>query len=176
MPGPTGFDSSFEPQGQTGMYLARFSYDFVPTDREPALACLEKEVEAASAQGLNARLLVPLTRPPGGAALQLEVEMDSLNQFETLRHEGGDASQGKGSWFRELTQLLTHPPEVQIFRIAATELTAAAGRSLKSLEQPNEAPPDGLPVKAGQTTEFAATHSAGALTDANHSPTKTGTG
>ena len=45
------------------MYIARFSYSIKPVDRERALALLRQEVEAARGQGLEARLLVPLTRP-----------------------------------------------------------------------------------------------------------------
>ena len=49
-------------------YMARFSYSIKPVDRERALSLLGQEVEAARGQGLEARLLVPLTRPPGGPA------------------------------------------------------------------------------------------------------------
>ena len=56
------------------MYLARFSYDLLPVDRDRAVGFIRREVEAARAEGLNARLLVPLTQGEGGAALQFEVE------------------------------------------------------------------------------------------------------
>jgi hypothetical protein len=65
------------------MYLARFSYDLLPVDRDRAMGFIRREVEAARAEGLNARLLVPLTRGEGGAALQFEVELTSLDQLET---------------------------------------------------------------------------------------------
>ncbi len=46
----------------------RFSYDVRgPTDRETALKFIRREVAAAQERGLTARLLVPLTRPQGGA-------------------------------------------------------------------------------------------------------------
>jgi hypothetical protein len=44
------------------MYLARFSYDVRPVDRQRAIEFISREVEAARGKGLNARLLVPLTR------------------------------------------------------------------------------------------------------------------
>ncbi len=55
------------------MYLARFSYDVPPADRQRALDLIRREVEAARREGRTARLLVPLTRGQGGAALELEV-------------------------------------------------------------------------------------------------------
>src|SRR5207244_4666696 len=52
-------------------YLARFSYEFLPVNRQRALDFIRREVEAAHGNGLNARLLVPLTRGHGdGPALQ----------------------------------------------------------------------------------------------------------
>ncbi len=52
------------------MYLARFSYDVLPANRHKALDFMRREVEAARSDGLTARLLIPLTRAQGGAALQ----------------------------------------------------------------------------------------------------------
>ena len=51
------------------MFLARLSYDVLPVHRQSAIGFIRREVEAARASGLKARLLVPLTRGPGGAAL-----------------------------------------------------------------------------------------------------------
>ena len=60
------------------MYLARFSYEFLPVNRQRALDFIRREVEAAHGNGLNARLLVPLTRGHGdGAALQFKVALGS---------------------------------------------------------------------------------------------------
>ena len=39
-----------------------FSYDLLPVNRQRAMASIRREVEAARRNGLNARLLVPLTR------------------------------------------------------------------------------------------------------------------
>ena len=70
-------------------HVARFSYSIKPVDRERALALLGQEVEAARGQGLEARLLVPLTRPSGGPALQYELVLPNLDTFEAFREEGG---------------------------------------------------------------------------------------
>ena len=59
------------------MYLARFSYDVLPVNRQKALECIRREVQAARSVGLDARLLIPLTRRQGGPALQFEVELTS---------------------------------------------------------------------------------------------------
>lgn len=39
------------------MYLMRLSYDLLPANREKAVALIRREVEAAKARGLRARLL-----------------------------------------------------------------------------------------------------------------------
>ena len=63
------------------MYLARFSYDVLPINRQRAIDFIKREVEAAYGKGLNARLLVPLTRGNGnGGPLQFEVELTDLDQ------------------------------------------------------------------------------------------------
>ena len=41
------------------MYLARFSYDVLPANRQRAIDLIRREVEAARRDGRNARLLVP---------------------------------------------------------------------------------------------------------------------
>jgi hypothetical protein len=53
------------------MYIARFSYFVLPVNRQRAVDFIQREVKAAQSNQLTARLLVPLTRGPGGAALQL---------------------------------------------------------------------------------------------------------
>ena len=55
------------------MYLARFSYDVLPVNRQRAIDFILREVESAQNAGLNARLLVPLTRSHGAAALQFSL-------------------------------------------------------------------------------------------------------
>jgi hypothetical protein len=44
------------------LYLARFSYDVLPTNRRRAIDLIRQEVGGARKEGRNARLLVPLTR------------------------------------------------------------------------------------------------------------------
>jgi hypothetical protein len=97
------------------MYVARFSYEIKPVDRDRAVALIRREVDAAAANGLKARLLVPLTRALGGAALQFEVELTSLDQLDSFRHEA--ASEGSGDWMREFSQILISPPAVEMLRV-----------------------------------------------------------
>lgn len=101
------------------MYVARFSYAIRPVDRDRALALLGQEVDAARNKGLEARMLVPLTRASGGAALQFEVTMPDLAAFETFREQGVGGESGTRSWARELSELLLEPPAVEILRISA---------------------------------------------------------
>jgi hypothetical protein len=102
------------------MYVARFSYSIKPVDRERALGLLGQEVEAARGQGLEARLLVPLTRPPGGAALQYELVLPNLDAFEAFREEGLGGEESTRAWLRDLSTILLEPPAVELLRIAAT--------------------------------------------------------
>jgi hypothetical protein len=98
------------------MYLARFSYDVLPANRQRALELIRREVEAARAAGRSARLLVPLTRGPGGAALQFEVELGSLDQLEQVRHRGAP-NEDVGSLMQAFNEILVAPPEVEILRV-----------------------------------------------------------
>lgn len=98
------------------MYLARFSYDVLPVNRERAIAFIQREAEAARQAGHNARLLVPLTRGQGGAALQFEVELTSLDQLEHLRHRGGGPNRD-GDWMHAFSEILLSPPGVEILRV-----------------------------------------------------------
>ena len=109
------------------MYLARFSYDLLPVDRDRALAFIRREVEAARAEGLNARLLVPLTRGEGGAALQFEVELTGLDQLERLRHRGGGPGEDAGDWMRAFSEILLSPPGVEILRVDGRAAAPGSG-------------------------------------------------
>jgi len=75
------------------MYLARFSYDVAPRNRQRALDTIRREVEAARTRGLDARVLIPLTRAHDGAALQFEIELTSLDQLEEFRQRGVGSSE-----------------------------------------------------------------------------------
>jgi hypothetical protein len=99
------------------MYLARFSYDVLPINRERAMDLIRREVEAARAKGLSARLLVPLTRPPGGPALQFEIELKSLDELETFRHRGVGSGEETGHWMHAFSEILVAPPAVDLLRV-----------------------------------------------------------
>lgn len=99
------------------MYVARFSYAFKPVDRDRALELLRREVSAAKEQGMEARLLVPLTRAAGGASLQYEVVLETLDAFETFREQGVGGEQGTRAWMRDLSELLLEPPAVELLRV-----------------------------------------------------------
>ena len=96
------------------MYLARFSYDFKPADRDRAVELIRREVESAAATGLKARMLVPLTRALGGPALQFEIELTSLDQLDSFRQK---TAQDGDDWIREFSQILISPPAVEILRV-----------------------------------------------------------
>ncbi len=100
------------------MYAARFSYAIKPIDRDRALELLGQEVRAARDQRMAARLLVPLTRASGGAALQYEVEVTNLDAFEAFREQGVGGEAGTRVWMRELSGLLLEPPAVELLRVA----------------------------------------------------------
>jgi len=102
------------------MYLARFSYDVLPANRKRAMDFIRQEVEASKGNGLNARLLVPLTRRGGGAALQFEVELTNLDQLDNLRHQGVGSSEETGSWMHAFSEILVSPPDVEILRLDGT--------------------------------------------------------
>jgi hypothetical protein len=99
------------------MYLARFSYDVRPVDRQQAIEFIRREVEAARRKGLNARLLVPLTRGHGNAAaLQFEVELTGLDQLDQFRSRGVGSAEETGDWMHAFSEVLTAPPCVEILR------------------------------------------------------------
>lgn len=100
------------------MYIIRFSYDFLPKHRQQAIALIQREVEGARKRGLRARLLIPLTRGPGGPSLHYEIELEHLDQFDEFRSTGIGSAEATGDWMRELSELLTAPPVVEIVRVA----------------------------------------------------------
>ena len=99
------------------MFLARFSYDVLPVNRHRALELIHREVEAARAGGLTARLLVPLTRGHGSPALQFEVELTKLDQLDQLRHRSAGSKAETGDWMHSFSEILTSPPAVEILRV-----------------------------------------------------------
>jgi hypothetical protein len=99
------------------MYIARFSYSVLPSNRQRAIDFIHREIEAAARKQMKARLLVPLTRGHGGAALQFEVELGSLDQFEQFRERGIESDQETGKWMHAFSEILTCPPEVELLRV-----------------------------------------------------------
>jgi hypothetical protein len=100
------------------MYLARFSYDVLPINRQRAIEFIHREIAAARSDGLHARMLVPLTRGHrDGAALQFEVELTNLDQLDQFRSRGVGSTEETGNWMHAFSEILTSPPCVEILRI-----------------------------------------------------------
>jgi hypothetical protein len=102
---------------EADMYVARFSYSVLPVNRQRAIDFIQREVQAAQRNQLRARLLVPLTRGAGGAALQFEVELPNLEQFDQFRERGIDSDEETGKWMHAFSEILLSPPEVELLRI-----------------------------------------------------------
>jgi hypothetical protein len=103
---------------ENAMYLARFSYDVLPVNRQRAIDFILREVKAARSDGLNARLLVPLTRHHDSAALQFELELARLDQLDQFRERGVGTGEETGNWMRAFSEILVAPPVVEILRVA----------------------------------------------------------
>jgi hypothetical protein len=99
------------------MYIARFSYNVLPINRQAAIGFIQREVEAALNNRLNARLLIPLTRSHGGGALQFEVEMNDLNQLDQFRRHGVGPNEEMHEWMHAFSEILLSPPSVEILRV-----------------------------------------------------------
>src|SRR3954454_21731724 len=103
---------------RSSMYLARFSYDVLPVDRQQAIKLIQREIEAARGKGLRARLLVPLTRAHGGAALQFEIDLTSLDHLDQFRNRGvGGSEEETGNWMHAFSGILRAPPSVEVLRV-----------------------------------------------------------
>jgi hypothetical protein len=88
-----------------------------PSTGQQALEFIRRELQAAEQSGLNARILVPLTRGQGGgAALQFEVELANLDQLDQFRNRGVGSSEDTGHWMHDFSKILTAPPGVEILR------------------------------------------------------------
>jgi len=99
------------------MYLARFSYDIAPSNRQRALQSMHQELEAAHKKGLEARILIPLTRAHGGPALQFEVALKSLDQLDEFRQQGSGGAKETSKWMQAFSEILLSPPAVEILRV-----------------------------------------------------------
>jgi len=99
------------------MYLARFSYEVVPANRQRAMDFIRREVAAAREKGLTAKLLVPITRGQNGAALQFELQLTSLEQLDQFRQRGVSSEEETGNWMHAFSEILLAPPMVEILRL-----------------------------------------------------------
>lgn len=101
--------------GELIMYIARFSYDFLPEDREQAMDFIRRELRDAQAAGLTARMLVPFTRSQNCAALQFEIELQDLNALHDFRNrEWKSDDEDKTHWMHRFSAILRAPPQVEI--------------------------------------------------------------
>jgi hypothetical protein len=149
------------------MYVARFSYDVSPANRQRAIDLIRDEVSAAMSAGYVARMLVPITRPPGGAALVFEVDIPQLDDLETLRHRGpgqSDISQ----WASDLSEILIQPPHVELLRIVEPKKASSLADVVDLHPAGQHARPD--------LTDDGATSGTGALPEANQRTIEPGTG
>jgi hypothetical protein len=99
------------------MYIARFSYHVLPVNRQRAMDFIQREIDSANHRQLNARMLVPLTRGRGGAALQFELELENLEQFDDFREHGVQSDEETGKWMHAFSEILLCPPEVELLRV-----------------------------------------------------------
>lgn len=99
------------------MYLARFSYDVAPANRQKAMEFIRREVAAAREKGLTAKLLIPVTRGQGGAALQFELELTSLDQLDQFRQRGVSSNEETAHWMHAFSEILLSPPLVELLRL-----------------------------------------------------------
>jgi hypothetical protein len=67
--------------------------------------------------GLNARLLVPLTRSQSTSALQFELELANLDQLDQFRERGVGSDEETGHWMHDFSEILLSPPLVEILRV-----------------------------------------------------------
>lgn len=71
---------------------------------------------------------MPLTRGHGGAALQFEVELASLDQLELVRrHGGGPGGEDTGARMHAFSGILLAPPAVEIRRMDRTPGARSGG-------------------------------------------------
>jgi hypothetical protein len=94
-------------------------------NRERALEFIHREADAARRASLTARVLVPFTRGQDAPALQFEVELANLDQFERFRDRGIDSSVETGKWMQAFSAILLSPPMVELLRIEAAADTSS---------------------------------------------------
>jgi hypothetical protein len=74
-------------------------------------------VAAAREKGLTAKLLIPVTRGQGGAALQFELELTSLDQLDQFRQRGVSSDEETRNWMHAFSEILLAPPVAEILRL-----------------------------------------------------------
>lgn len=111
------------------MYVARFSYSIKPVDRDRAIALLAQGLAAARTQEMGGWLFIPVTRPAGGAALEVQVELSSLDQLETFRERGMGSADETRAWMQELSGILLEPPAVELLRVADVQPETQGGQA-----------------------------------------------
>jgi hypothetical protein len=89
----------------------------LPVHRRQALDYIRREVEAAREKGLNARLLIPMTRGVGQPSLHFEVELPNLDRLDEFRTSGVGSDEETGEWMRQFSEILLSPPAVELFRV-----------------------------------------------------------
>ena len=89
----------------------------IAINRQRAIDFIHREVQAARRNQPNARLLVPLTRGQGGAALQFEVGLPNLDRFDQFRERGIQSNEETGTWMHAFSEILTASPEVELLRM-----------------------------------------------------------
>lgn len=109
------------------MYVARFSYDFAPKDRDEAMELIRREVQDARQLSLTARLLVPFTRASACVALQFEIEIQDLNALHDFRNRVSSGDSAKTEWMHRLATILRNPPQVEILHLHSEKLEAVWG-------------------------------------------------
>jgi hypothetical protein len=75
--------------------------------------------DAGDRTGTAAALLVPLSWPPGGAALQYKIVVDNFQEIEHFRAHTVGAEDNTRAWLRELNSILRGPTLVAALQISA---------------------------------------------------------
>src|SRR3978361_535413 len=137
-----------ESQEEPTVYLARFSSDVLPANRQKAIDFIRREVAAAREKGLTAKLLVPITRGHSGAALQFELELTNrayqkfcvkdrfhlirLFDAESIAEHDGELRHSGGPFALGILPTIAHTAQDQIQQfgrcLVGREVSAAANR------------------------------------------------
>ncbi len=75
-----------------------------PANRDRAVGLIRQEVTAAKRRGLSARLLMPLTRGRGEAALEYELEIPTLDTLDEYRTTAMGSAEKTQDWVRDFSK------------------------------------------------------------------------